>query len=66
MKDRILKAELVEEKAIIWDREGSKQLFETGWYGEFSENRLELALVEAALLLERQKIEIVKNKKKIL
>jgi tRNA-intron endonuclease len=65
MKDRILKAELVEEKAIVWDREGSKQLFETGWYGEFSENRLELALVEAALLLERQKIEIVKNKKKI-
>jgi len=63
MEEKVFKAELDAEKVIIWDKE-AKKLFEDGWYGELSENRLELSLVEAMLLLERGKIEIVKNKKK--
>jgi len=64
MNEKVWKAELAEEKVIIWDKEGAKDIFENGWYGELFEDRLELALVEAALLLERGKIEIVKGKKK--
>lgn len=64
MEEKVFKAELNEEKVIVWDKEGAKQIFESGWYGELLENRLELALVEAMLLLERGKIEIAKKKKK--
>lgn len=64
MEEKIWKAELVEDKIIIWDKDGAKEIFENGWYGELLEDRLELALVEAMLLLERGKIEIVKGKKK--
>lgn len=64
MEEKIWKAELVEDRVIIWDTEGARQIFENGWYGELLEDRLELALVEAALLLQRSKIEIFKGKKK--
>jgi tRNA-intron endonuclease len=63
--EETVKAELNEEKVIIWDKEAANNIFNNGWYGELLEDRLELALVEAALLMERQKIEIVKGKKKI-
>ena len=59
------KAELQEERVVIWDKDAANEIFESGWYGDFSEDRLELSLIEAALLLERQKIEIAKNKKKM-
>ena len=64
MEEKVWKAELAEERVIIWDKEGAKDIFENGWYGELFEDRLELALVEAMLLLERGKIEIAKGKKK--
>ena len=60
----MVKAEIQEEKVIIWDMKEANEIFEGGWYGDLSEDKLELSLVEAALLLERQKIEIVKGKKK--
>src|SRR3990170_8252535 len=63
--ENIPKAELEGERAIIWDKEEANNVFNSGWYGEFEGEKLELALVEAALLLERQKIEILKGKKKI-
>lgn len=65
MEEKVFKAELDEEKVIVWDKEGANQIFDSGWYGELSENRLELALVEAMLLLERGKIGITKKKKKV-
>jgi tRNA-intron endonuclease, archaea type len=66
MQDKVYKTELVEEKVIMWDKEGAKRIYETGWYGEFlDESRLEMALIEAALLLERGKIDVVKGKKKL-
>jgi tRNA-intron endonuclease len=64
MEEKVLKAELVEDRAFIHDMEGAKQLFENGWYGELLDDRLELALVEAVLLFGRGKIEIFKTKKK--
>jgi len=63
MEEKVYKSELSEEKVIVWDKDGARQIFDSGWYGELLEDRLELALVEAMLLLERGKIEI-KNKKK--
>lgn len=64
MEEKVFKAELSEEKVIVWDKEGANQIFESGWYGELLEDRLILDLVEAMLLLERGKIEI-KSKKKM-
>lgn len=61
----MIKAELQEDRAIIYEKNVANEIFESGWFGDFLENRLELALVEAAFLSERQKIEIIKNKKKI-
>ncbi len=63
MEEKIYRAELIGEKIIIWDKEDANNIFNNGWYGELLEDRLELALVEAALLLERKKIEIAKGKK---
>lgn len=63
--ENVAKAELEGEKVIIWDKEEANQVFNSGWYGEFVNDRLELALVEAGLLLEREKIEIFKGKKKL-
>lgn len=64
MEEKVLKAELAEDRVFIFDMEGARQIFEEGWYGELLEDRMELALVEAMLLFERGKIEIVKGKKK--
>jgi len=64
MDEKALKTELVEDKIIIWDMNGARQIFDSGWYGELLDDRLELALVEAMLLMERGKIEIGKTKKK--
>jgi len=65
MEEKVYKSELSGEKVIIWDKAGANQIFDSGWYGELLEDRLELALVEAMLLLERGKIEIKSKKKKM-
>jgi tRNA-intron endonuclease len=65
MEEKVFKAELSEEKVIVWDKDGARQIFDSGWYGELLEDRLELALVEAMLLFDRGKIEIKNKKKKL-
>ena len=60
----MIKAELQKDRVIIWDKKDANEIFESGWYGELHNDRLELALVEAALLLERKKIQVKKDKKK--
>jgi tRNA-intron endonuclease len=65
MEEKTYKAELSEERVIVWDKSGANQIFDSGWYGELQDDRLELALVEAMLLLERKKIEIKDKKKKM-
>jgi len=61
----MIKAELLEDKVIIWDKEDAREIFDSGWYGDLFKDRLELALAEAALLLERKKIEIKRKRKKL-
>jgi tRNA-intron endonuclease len=58
-------AELVENKVLIFDEPEAQHIFNTGWYGIIGNNRLELSLIEAAYLCERQKIEIHKAQKKL-
>ena len=59
------KAELLEDKVIITDEPESQKIFNTGWYGNISKSGLELALIEAALLYEREKIQVYQKKKRI-
>jgi tRNA-intron endonuclease len=65
MPKKIPKAELEDNRVIIWDKSDAAQLFNDGWFGELFDNRLELSLVEATFLLERKKINIRKNGKKV-
>ena len=58
MKD-IPKAVLAEDRVIFWNSEKGKEIFEDGYYGKFFEDRLELALVEAAYLMETGVISLV-------
>lgn len=59
-------ARLAEDKVFVWDREAAKNIFENDYYGKLKEDRLELALIEAALLLEKGKIELLDDGNDIL
>jgi len=54
-----IKAVVAEDKVIIWDREKAKEVYDGGNFGKLKEDRLELALLEAAFLLEKGKIVIL-------
>jgi len=58
-------AELTENKVVVTDTDAVAELYEGVWYGKKTDNGLELELVEACLLAERQRIEIAKNGKKL-
>lgn len=64
MEEKVFKGELSDDKVIVWGREESNQLFESGWYGELLDDRLELAMVETMLLMDRGKLDVFKGKKK--
>lgn len=72
MTEKIWEGELVETRVIIWDTD-AVSLYDESGYGkllpEEKPNRVELELVEAAYLLEKEKLKIVKKedgkKKKI-
>lgn len=55
---------LVNDKVIAQGEE-IKEFFEKGWYGELKEDILELDLIEAAFLMERGRLEIELNGKKL-
>lgn len=59
-----MEAKLLKDKVFVEDPSG-KELYETGWYGNWKKDKLELDLVEAALLSERGKVEVFLNKKKM-
>jgi tRNA-intron endonuclease len=60
----MLKGVLAEDKVIAEGKE-AKELYEKSWYGEMKESYLELELIEACLLLERGRIEIIHKGKKV-
>jgi tRNA-intron endonuclease len=59
-----MEAALLKDKVLIEDPSG-KELYDNGWYGSIEGGKLELALVEAALLSERAKIEITFDGRKL-
>lgn len=54
-----MEGDLLEDRVIIW--KGGQKLYEEGGFGKQIEDRLELSLIEACFLLEKNKISI-KNK----
>ena len=71
----ILKTELLENRLIVWDLDDSKKLFSQGYYGKpigipkpkLNEINVPLVLdlIEGYYLMNKSKIQIYKNKKKI-
>ena len=59
----MLEGELIEHRVIIWDKDEFDRLEESG-YGKVIGDRLELALVEAAFLLNKEKLRIYTKPKK--
>ncbi|MBN2202914.1 MAG: tRNA-intron lyase [Candidatus Aenigmarchaeota archaeon] len=65
MPKKIAKAELSENKSVVWNKDDANRLFNESWFGELIEDGLELSLVETAFLLEKGRIELFENKKKV-
>jgi tRNA-intron endonuclease len=67
MDEKIWEGELIENRVLIWNKD-SITLYDEGGYGkplpEESPNRLELELIEAAYLVEKGKLKVVKKGKK--
>lgn len=71
-----MKTEIIENRIIVWNIEDSKKLFSEGYYGkpigipkpkpDEINVPLILDLIEGLYLLEKKKISIFQNKKKIL
>ena len=71
----ILKAELLENRLIIWNLKDSKSLFKQGYYGKpigMPKPKLDeinvplvLDLIEGYYLMNRSRIQIYANKKRI-
>jgi len=59
----MIEGELLEQRAIVWNKESFSELEESG-YGKNIENRLELDLIEALYLLEKEKIKVYKKEGK--
>ena len=54
---------LEEDKVVATDN--IEEVYEPGYYGKLFENRLELSLIEACLLLKRGRIKVLLNKKPV-
>ena len=59
MTTKIPIAVLAEDKVLLWDKKRAKDIFEETYVGKQKEDRLELSLLEAAHLLEKDMIKIV-------
>jgi tRNA-intron endonuclease len=55
----VFNAQLKESKVIVFDN--YEALYESGYFGKLMDNRLELALVEACLLLKRGRLHVIKD-----
>ncbi len=54
----MITAELVNKKAVIWDEEDIETVYKDKYYGKKNDGKLELSLVEAAHLHDRDIIEV--------
>ncbi len=64
-EEKVFKGELTDDKVIVWGRDEANQIFDNGWFGELLDDRLELSLVETMLLMDREKLQVLKGKKKL-
>ena len=64
-KKSVAKGEFFENRVIVWDKKDAQRIFQSGWLGEIVDERLEISLLEAALLIEKGRLEIKKGKKKL-
>src|SRR3989338_798758 len=63
MPKQTVDAELEENKVIVW--KNFEVVYDAGYYGKQLGDRLELALVEACLLLKRGRIRVLKENKEM-
>ncbi len=61
----MIKAHIHGDRVVVWDRKQAKKLFEEGYFGKLREDRLELSLIETFYLLEKKKLEVFINEKKL-
>ena len=61
----MIKAYIHGDKAVVWDRNSAKKLFNEGYFGKLREDRLELSLFEAFYLQEKGKISVYLGNKKL-
>jgi len=54
----VVKAELSENRVVIWDRDKAKDIYEENFFGKLREDRLDLSLLEAAYLFSKKRIKI--------
>ena len=59
----MLEGILLKDRVVIWDVDKAKNLFNKKSFGKLKDDRLELALIEAAYLLDKKKISIKGNGK---
>ncbi|MFQ6009608.1 MAG: tRNA-intron lyase [Candidatus Aenigmatarchaeota archaeon] len=61
----MIKAQLAEDRVIVWEKKAAEKLYGEGTFGKMRNEKLELALIEAAYLVDKGKIKIVEDRKKI-
>lgn len=64
-KDEKKEAELLETEVVVWGKEDAKEVYDIGCYGKIKDEKLVLSFCEALHLMERKKLEIKENKKKL-
>jgi tRNA-intron endonuclease len=53
-----VKAALLEDRVMVFDEAGAQRLYEHGFYGKKLGSALQLSLIEAAHLMERERLEV--------
>ncbi|HIE41047.1 MAG TPA: tRNA-intron lyase [Candidatus Aenigmarchaeota archaeon] len=65
VEKKVYKGELIECKVIIWSEKEAEEVYDLGCFGKIRDDRNELSLEEALLLMKRNKLKVVKNGRKI-
>jgi len=65
-KKKTYKGELIENKVIVWGSQEANEVYELGCFGKIKDNeRNELSLEEALLLMNRNRLVVYKNRRKL-
>ncbi len=60
-----MEGKILKDRVVVWDIEKGKDIFERDYFGKIVNERLELALLEAAFLAETGKLSVKKGGKKL-